>query len=120
MDDPFAIPAATVRDVDLSGAEPTLAAEIRRLGALMERGDEMPEQFAELVRLLVRAGHPRKAEYLLRRNLEVVADGRALYRELFGTARPDEFAAAVEGFRRQFGVGLDFVSSRGFLDGLYR
>lgn len=119
-EDPSAIPAATVQDVDLSAADPALAAEIRRLGDLMEQGDETPEQFAELVRLLVRAGQPRKAEYLLRRNIEVVADGPALYGELFGTARPDEFAAAVEGFRTQFGVGLEFVSSRGFLDGLYR
>jgi hypothetical protein len=51
--------------------------------------------------------------------LETVADGPALYRELFGTARPDEFAAAVEGFRTQFAVGLEFVSSRGFLDQRY-
>jgi hypothetical protein len=120
MDDPSAIPAATVQDVDLSAADPAVAAEIRRLGELMERGDESPEQFAELIRLLARAGQPRKAEYLLRRNIEVVASGPALYRELFGTTRPDEFAAAVEGFRAQFGVGLELVSSLGFLDGLYR
>jgi hypothetical protein len=120
MEDPSAIPAATVQDVDLSASDPALAAEIRRLGGLMEHGDETPEQFAELVRLLVRAGHSRKAEYLLRRNVEGVAEGPKLYRELFGTARPEEFAAAVEGFQRQFGVGLEFVSSRGFLDGLYQ
>jgi hypothetical protein len=120
MDDPSVIPAATVQDVDLSAAEPALAVEIRRLGDLMERGEETPEQFAELVRLLVRAGQRHKAEHLLRRNLEVIADGLALYRELFGTARPDEFAAAVEGFKEQFGVGLEFLSSRGFLDARYR
>ena len=85
----------------------------------MGRGEETPEQFARLVRLLVQAGQPPKAEHLLRRNLEGVADA-ALYRELFGTAKPDEFAAAVEGFAAQFGVGLEFVSSRGFLDALYR
>lgn len=120
MDDRSAIPAATVQDVDLSAADPMLTAEILRLGELMERGDETPEQFADLIRLLIRAGHPRKAEYLLRRNLEVVADGPRLYQELFGTGRPDEFTASVEGFRRQFEVGLEFISSRGFLDALYR
>src|SRR5690242_19240359 len=120
MDDGFLIPAATIQDVDLSAADPELATEILRLGHLMERGEETPEQFAQLVRLLVQAGQTSKAEYLLRRNLEGVADGLALYREMFGTARPDEFAAAVEGFGAQFGVGLEFLSSRGFLDGLYR
>lgn len=120
MDDPSAIPAATIQDVDLSAADPALAAQIRRLGDLMDRGAETPEQFAELVRLLVRAGQVRKAEYLLRRNLVAAADGPALYRKLFGTARPDEFAAAVERFQSQFRVELEFVSSSGLLDGLYR
>lgn len=120
MNDPSAIPAATVQDVDLSAADPVLSAEILRLGELMELGEETPEQFADLIRLLVRADHPQKAEFLLRRNLEVVADGPGLYQELFGTIRPDEFAAAVESFRRQFEVELEFVNSRGFLDALYR
>jgi hypothetical protein len=120
MSEGFAIPAATVQDVDLSAVDPTLVAEIRRLGDLMERGEETPEEFAGLVRLLAEAGHPAKAEYLLRRNVEVAAGELALYRELFGTAKPDEFAAAVEAFAEQFGVGVEFVSSRGFLDALYR
>lgn len=100
-------------------AEPLLNG-IRRLGDLMERGDETPEEFARLVRLLVEAGHYAKGEHLLRRNVEVAAGELALYRELFGTAKPDEFAAAVQSFAEHFRVGLEFVGSRGFLDGLYR
>ena len=120
MGDGFKIPAATVQDVDLSAADAALSAEIRRLGDLMDRGDETPEEFACLIRLLVEVGQPAKAEYLLRRNVEVAVGELAFYRELFGTAKPDEFAAAFEAFAKQFGVGLEFVSSRGFLDGLYR
>ena len=120
MGEVFAIPAATVQDVNLSTADPALAAEIGRLGDLMERGEETPEEFARLVRLLVEAGHTAKAEYLLRRNVEAAAGELAFYRELFGTAKSDEFAAAVEAFAEQFDVGLEFVSSRGFLDALYR
>jgi hypothetical protein len=112
----FAIPAATVQDVDLSAADAALAAEIRRLGDLMERGDETPEEFARLIRLLVEAGQSVKAEYLLRRNVEAAAGELALYRELFGTAKPNEFAVAMRAFAEQFGVGLEFVRSRGFLD----
>lgn len=104
MNDPSKIPAATIQDVDLSSADPTVAAEIIRLGNLMEWGKETPEQFVELIGLLVRAGHSEKTEYLLRRNLEVVADSPGLYLELFGSVRPDEFAAAVESFQRQFEV----------------
>jgi hypothetical protein len=119
MDDGYAIPAATVRDVDLSGVDPALAAEIRRLGDLMERGEETPEQFSELVRLVLGAGHSTKAEYLLRRNLEGVANGPALYRDLFGTEKPDEFATAIEAFGEQFGVELELVENRDFLDQVY-
>lgn len=120
MGDGFAIPAATVQDVDLSATDAELAAEIRRLGDLMEHGDETPEEFACLVRLLVNAGHAAKAEYLLRRNWEVAAGELVLYRELFGTAKPDEFAAAIEAFAGQFGVGLESVGSRGFLVAFYQ
>lgn len=120
MGDGFAIPAATVQDVDLSATDAILADEIRRLGDLMEYGNETPEEFARLIRLLVEAGKIPKAEHLLRRNVEVAAGELSLYRELFGTAKPDEFAAAVQSFAEQFGGGLEFIGSRGFLDGLYR
>jgi hypothetical protein len=120
MDDEFAIPAATVQDLDLSDVEPRLASEIRRLGGLMDRGEEMGEQFVQLVRLVLRAGFTAKAECLLRRGMEGTADDLALYRELFGTEKPDEFAAAIAAFAEQFAVGLEPLRSWGFLDSAYR
>lgn len=119
-DDPSAIPAATVEDVDLSDVLPGTAAEIQRLGQLLARGDETPEQFAQLVRLLHQAGFRAKSEYLLRRNMETVVDGAALYRELYGTEKPDEFTAAIEAFAEQFSLDLELVEERDFLDRLYR
>jgi hypothetical protein len=119
-DDPSPIPGATVQDVDLSGIPPATAAQILRLGQVMERGDETPEQMAQLVRLLHQAGFGAKSEYLLRRNMETVADGLALYRELHGTEKPDAFAAAIEAFADQFSLDLRFVEERDFLDRLYR
>jgi hypothetical protein len=120
MDDPTKIPAATVQDVDLSNADPALAAEIRRLGDLMKLGHETPDEFTRLVRLLVEAGRRAKAEHLLRRNYEAAPGGLGLYRELFGTQKPDEFAAAVEAFGTQFGVRLELIEGRHFLEGDYR
>jgi hypothetical protein len=120
MGDQTEIPAATVQDVDLSDADPALAAEVRRLGDLMELGHETPDEFARLVRVLVEAGQRAKGEYLLRRNYEVALGGLGIYRELFGTEKPDEFAAAVEAFGTQFGVRLEFIASRHFLEGDYR
>lgn len=114
------IPAATVQDVDLTGSDAALAAEIRRLGNLMELGDESPEEFSRLVRLLVEAGCGAKAEYLLRRNVVAAAGEQALYRELFGTAKPDEFAASIAAFASQFEVELEFVAGYDFLDAKYR
>lgn len=118
-DNPSAIPAATVQDVDLSGVPPATASEIQRLGQLMECGEETPEQMARLVRLLHEAGFRAKSEYLLRRNMETVADGSALYRELYGTEKPDEFAAAIESFAEQFSLDLELLEERDFLDRLY-
>jgi hypothetical protein len=119
VDDRFAIPAATIQDLDLSLADPALAAEIRRLGALIEHGEETPEQFARIVELLVQAGHTQKAEYVLRRNQDVVANGPALYDQLFGRQKPTEFEAAIDAFRVQFGVRLQLVDSPGFLEAVY-
>jgi hypothetical protein len=119
MPEKFAIPAATIRDVDLNGTDVELASEILRLGALMERGNETPAQFGQLILLMHQAGHYAKAEYLLRRNIEGVADGHALYRELFGTEKPDEFAAAINGFEEQFAVRLKLVKPGVFLDAVY-
>jgi hypothetical protein len=106
--------------VDLSGTEATTAAEIRRLGRLMESGNESPEQFAQLVRLLHGTGCCSKAEFLLRRNLETVADGALHYRELYGTEKAEAFAAAIEAFAEQFSLTLESLIERGFLDRVYR
>jgi hypothetical protein len=118
-DDPSAIPAATVQDVDLSGVPAVTAAEIWRLGQLMDAGEETPEQMAQLVRLLHDAGFRAKSEYLLRRNMDTVADGAALYHELYGSEKPDKFAAAIEAFGEQFTLTLELVEERDFLDRLY-
>jgi hypothetical protein len=119
-DEPFAIPAATVQDVDLSRLSSATAAEIRWLGHLMDCGDETPEQMAQLIGLLHDAGFLAKSEYLLRRNMNAVANGLALYHELYGTEKPDDFAAAIEAFGEQFSLDLDLVKERGFLDRGYR
>ena len=119
MHDESKIPAAHIQDVDLSAVDPTLAAEIRRLGDLMERGEETPEQFARLVRSIHQIGEFHEAEYLLRQNLEVAADGVALYGELFGTEKPDEFAEAIEAFGQQFDIRLDLIESQEFLESVY-
>ena len=120
MEDDAFIPAAHVQDVDLTRADPAIAAEIQRLGTLMERGDETPEQFAQLVRLLHQGGFRPKGEYLLRRNIEVVEDGPSLYRELYGTAKPEEFAAAIDAFAEQFSLTLELLEERDFLESVYR
>jgi hypothetical protein len=119
-EDGFSIPAAHIQDVDLSGVEPAVAAEIRRLGRLMESGDDTPPQFAQLVRLLNEAGFSRKAEYLLRRNLDVAEGGQTLYYELFGTEKPHEFATAIEAFGEQFSLGLELLDEKDFLTRIYR
>jgi hypothetical protein len=78
MDKGFVIPAAHIRHVDLSRVGPGQAAEIRRLGSLMERGAETRDEFVQLVRLLAETGFRSRAEYLLRRNYVVVENGLAL------------------------------------------
>jgi hypothetical protein len=52
--------------------------------------------------------------------MDTVADGSALYRELYGTAKPDEFAAAIQASAEQFSIALELVKERDFLDRLYR
>jgi hypothetical protein len=117
------IPAAHVRDVDLAAVaaiDPDAAAEIARLGQLMELGEETEEEFFRLVKLLHRVGWTKKAEYLLRRNLEVGEEGWALYFEMFGTDKQDEFTAAIAAFVDQFSVELVPIENQGFLDSAYR
>jgi hypothetical protein len=83
----------------------------------------------DLVRLLHRAGCSTEAEYLLRSNLLVSEeDGRSLsvddagldlYTELFGTARREEFAAAIGAFALQFPAPLTDGAGGGFFVGYY-
>jgi hypothetical protein len=120
-DESFDVPAADIGDLDLSALPPETAAQIERLNELMVYGEETPEQFVELVRLLRDAGFERQAEYLLRRNLIVLDDaGPPLYRELFGTAKPDAFEAAIAAFARQYSVELELSEELDFLDRRYR
>jgi hypothetical protein len=123
MSDESAIPAAHIDDVDIgaiAAIDKAAAETIARLGSLLDQGEETPKDFFRLVRLLHQVGWTRKAEYLLRRNLEIEEEGPTLYRELFGTEKENEFTAAVDGFAAQFSVELDLLRSRGFLDREYR
>jgi hypothetical protein len=127
MDDEngYAIPAAGIGDTDLialAQTNPGAAKEIARLEDLMNRGEETKEEFRYLCRLLFDVGAVADAEYLLRRNLEDY-EGEALYVQLFGTAKQDEFEAAIEAFKSQFQVDLvrarkgDFLVLRFHSDG---
>jgi hypothetical protein len=79
------------------------------------------------VRLLDRTGCSAEAEYLLRSNLLVSEDdgrslsvddaGLDLYLELFGTAKREEFAAAIAAFAVQFVARLTKGAGGGFFVG---
>jgi hypothetical protein len=106
MDDEhgYAIPAANIGDTDLIALAQTIpdaATGIARLEALMNRGEETKEEFRRLCQLLFDVGSIAAAEYLLRRNLDDY-EGKALYTRLFGTAKQEEFDAAIEAFECQF------------------
>src|SRR5262249_54518036 len=87
---------------------------------LMGRGKETAEEFSQLVKLLHQVGCTDKAEYLLRRNLEVGKESESLYRELFGTEKDEEYSAAIAAFADQFSVELELRENREFLDNDYR
>ena len=122
MDDaPFDVPAADIGDLDLSSLPPATAAEIERLNALMVDGEETPQQFVSLVRLLRDGGFERDAEYLLRRNLIVLDEaGPPIHHELFGSEKPDAFEAAIAAFARQYAVALELTDEIDFLVRRYR
>src|SRR5262245_58399644 len=111
-DDRFAIPAANIGDTDLvalAQTNPAAAKEIARLEGLMNRGEETNEEFLHLCRLLFDVGSVAASEILLRRNLDYY-EGHALYVRLHGTAKQEEFAAAIEAFKSQFDVDLVLVA----------
>jgi len=113
----YAIPAASIGDTDLvalAKTNPDAAREIARLEDLMNRGEETEEEFRRLCQLLFDVGSVDAAEILLRRNVAGDKD-RALYTQLFGTAKPDEFDDAIEAFKRQFNLELVFTAHKDFL-----
>jgi hypothetical protein len=91
------------------------------------RGQGTRRDFYRLVRLLHRTGCSSEAEYFLRSNLLFSKDdglslsvddaGLDLYEELFGTARQEEFAAAIAAFAVQFAAPLTRGAGGGFLVG---
>jgi hypothetical protein len=64
-------------------------------------------------------GSVAASEYLLRRNLDYY-EGHALYVRLFGTGRQEDFDAAIEAFKSQFGVELVLIAEKDFLVSTYR
>ncbi len=121
-EDAGAIPAANIGDTDLVAiAQTNLAAtkEIARLEDLMNRGEETKEEFLRLCQLLFDVGSVSASEYLLRRNLDYY-EGHAIYVRLFGTARQEEFDAAIDAFKSQFDVDLELVAENDFLISTFR
>jgi hypothetical protein len=116
-DDGHVIPAASIGDTDLvalAKTHPAAAKEIARLEDLMNRGEETKEEFLRLCQLLFDVGSVVASEYLLRRNLDAY-EGHALYVQLFGHGRQEEFDAAIEAFERQFELELVLVEANDFL-----
>lgn len=116
-DDDYLIPAASIGDVDFDELErtnPDAAREIRRINSLMINGEDSKAEFLRLCRLLFDVGKHTASEYLLRRNLDCY-EGAALYGELFGSAKEDEFNVAIDAFRVQFEVELNHIRDEAFL-----
>lgn len=116
------IPAANIGDTDLvalAKINPGAAKEIARLEDRMNRGEECKGEFLKLCQLLFDVGSVAASEILLRRNLDYY-EGHALYVRLFGTARQDEFDAAIEAFKSQFDVELVLVRANDFLVSTFR
>jgi hypothetical protein len=121
-EDGHAIPAANIGDTDLvalAQTNPAAAKDIARLEDLMNHGEETKEEFLQLCQLLFDVGSVKASEYLLRRNLDYY-EGHALYLRLFGTARQEEFDAAIEAFKSQFNVDLVVIAEKDFLVSKYR
>jgi hypothetical protein len=121
-EDEHVIPAANIGDTDLvalAQTNPAAAKEIARLEDLMDRGEETKAEFLELCQLLFDVGAVSASELLLRRNLDYY-EGHALYVRLFGTAKQEEFAAAIDAFKSQFTVDLELVAEEEFLVSKFR
>ncbi|MCE9547170.1 MAG: hypothetical protein K8T25_16980 [Planctomycetia bacterium] len=117
----YGIPAANIGDIDLevlAQTDPESAREIARLDALMNLGEESKEEFRRLCKLLFDAGSVAAAEILLRRNLDYY-EGEALYLQLFGSTKEDEFVFAMEAFKSQFEIDLVLEKENQFLVSTY-
>jgi hypothetical protein len=89
---------------------------LRKFEGLWSDGKATERDFLGLVKLLHRVGCPTEAEYLLRTNLLVFAEDDqppyedkarlAVYVELFGTAKQEEFAVGIAAFSKQFSAKL--------------
>jgi hypothetical protein len=111
----------------LEASRPATYAKIRRFEQLWSRDRVTREDFHAFVRLMHHVGSKAEAEHFLRSNLLVSADngeswflddaGLDLYTELFGTAKRDEFAAAIAAFRLQFSAPLAKGGGGGFMVG---
>ena len=92
-------------------------------GAAGKKKSTMKRRFfcsaMRLCRLLFDVGSVAASEYLLRRKLEYY-EGHALYVRLFGTARQEEFDAAIEAFKSQFDVDLELLAEKDFLISTFR
>lgn len=100
----------------IEAADPSAPAALRRFENLQCQHKATERDFFDLVRLLHRVGCSTEAEYFLRCNLLVAKDEQspyeddkdrlALYVALFGTAKQEEFAAAIAAFSKQFSAKL--------------
>ncbi len=118
------IPAATISDVNLKRVQKFYPAEVKKieqLGRKMGGAEGTTDaEFCQLIELLCVIGEKEKAEYLLRRNLEVGGKSHKLYFQLFGHVTEKEFESAITSFKREFGVNLTFIKQADFLEEFYR
>jgi hypothetical protein len=113
----------------IKAASPAALRALRKFERAWYRNQGTRGDFFNLVKLLQRAGCPTEAEYLLRSNLLVSEDdgrslsvddaGLDLYVELFGTAKREEFAAAIAAFSIQFSAPLTRGAGSGFFVGYH-
>jgi hypothetical protein len=122
--------AMPLLDVDaIEGADPSALVALRQFEGRWAAGKATRRDFLDLVKLLHRIGCSTDAEYLLRINLLVASeedeslseekDRLALYMELFGAAKQEEFAAAISAFSKQFSAKLTNGAGSTFLAGFH-
>jgi hypothetical protein len=109
----------------LEASRPAVYAEFQPFQELWSRDRVTQDHFHAFVRLMHRTGDIAEAEHFLCSNLLVSADdglswflddaGLNLYTELFGTAKREEFAAAVAAFEVQFSARLTKGAGGGFM-----